>query len=340
MKTALVTGAAGFVGSFVTRELALSGYQVRAMVRPGGHSFSLPDLSPLEPSLNSEALGRISVVEGDITDAHSLEGAFSGCEIIFHIAALYREARFPDSEYFRVNTQGTSAVFSTAAKLGIAQVIHCSTIGVHSHISHPPADEQEPYAPTDVYQVSKMEGEKVALEYFRSGTVGGAVIRPAMIWGPGDTRFLKLFRGISRRKLPIIGNGKVLTHWISVTDLARAFRLAAETASARGEIFIIAGNSPITLEAAFERIASSLGVKLLPWKIPAWPIQLAGSFVEALCRPFGIEPPLHRRRADFFIKNRAFNCEKAKRVLGFQAEHSFEKEVERICRWYRHHRWI
>lgn len=326
-RVAIVTGAAGFVGSHLCRELYAQGYQVRALHRPTSNLTSLQDLP-------------IARVTGDVTDRRSLEAAFAGADVVFHIAALYREARFPDSEYFRVNAEGTRNVFEAALTCGVQRVVHCSTIGVHSHIEHPPADEREPYAPTDVYQESKVEGEKIALEYFRRGAIEGAVIRPAMIWGPGDTRFLKLFRGIARRRFPLIGAGTTMTHWILVTDLARAFRLADQVPAPNGEVYIIAGRRPVTLRHTCEQIAAELGTSLLPFSLPVWPIQAAGSVVEALCRPFGIEPPLHRRRADFFIKNRAFDCSKARNHLGFEAAQEFEQEVAQICAWYRSQGWL
>ena len=161
-----------------------------------------------------------------------------------------------------------------------------------------------------------------------------------MIWGPGDQRTLKLFRGVARRKLPIIGTGKTLVHWVNVDDLVRGFRLAAETPQASGKVYIIAGERPVTMQALFETIAKALSVKPFPLKIPAWPIQLIGSFVEAVCVPFGIEPPIYRRRVDFFTKTRAFDCSKAERELGYKPARSFEEEVGFIAGWYQQKGWL
>ena len=328
MKSALVTGSTGFVGSRLCRELAEHGYAVRALHRAGS---SLENLS---------GINNIELVKGDLTDQASLEAAMSGVDVVFNIAALYRQAKFPDEVYWQVNFEGTRNCLNAAKKMGVKRFIHCSTIGVHSHIEHPPANESEPYAPTDVYQESKAEAEKLVLDWVHRGEIDGCVIRPAMIWGPRDTRFLKLFRGIARRRFPIIGSGSSMCHWILVDDLVRAFRLAAENESSRGQVYIIAGSRPVSLEYTMQTIAKFYGVALLPFKIPAWPIQFFGSIVEAICRPFGIEPPLHRRRADFFIKNRAFDCSKAKNELGFTAEQSFEQEAELIASWYKENNWV
>ena len=324
---ALVTGSTGFVGSWMCRELLSAGYEVRALHR---RSSSLAALEGLA----------VDRVEGDFTDLSSLRHSFAGVDYVFHIGALYRQAKFPDHVYFQANAEGTRNVFEAACAAGVKRVIHCSTIGVHSHIEHPPANETEPYAPTDVYQQSKVEGEKIALDYYHSGRMDGAVIRPAMIWGPADTRFLKMFRGIAARRFPLIGSGDIWTHWILVEDLVRSFRLAAETPASRGQVYIVAGDRPARLREVVERIAHGFGVEPLPLRIPAWPIQLAGSLVEALCRPFGIEPPLHRRRVDFFVKDRAFNVSKARTQLGFVPRMKLEDEIRYICDWYVQHAWV
>ena len=89
-----------------------------------------------------------------------------------------------------------------------------------------------------------------------------------------------------------------------------------------------------------EVIADAFGVKPPSLPIPAWPVQLLGSCVELVCIPLGIEPPIYRRRVDFFTKTRAFNGEKAHRMLGFVPSASFEEEVREIAAWYRKEGWI
>ncbi len=333
MPLALVTGATGFVGSHLCRELIDNGYEVRILRRPES------SLVNLEATLGGDT-GSVQHCFGDLSDVAALERSMDGADVVFHIAALYRQAKFPDEEYWKVNFDGTKNAVQAARKMGVRRFVHCSTIGVHSHIEHPPATESEPYAPTDVYQESKTEAEKYVLDCCRRGEIDGCVIRPAMIWGPGDTRFFKLFRGIAKRIFPVIGSGRFLCHWILVDDLVRAFRLAAESPKSTGQVYIIAGERPVTLEYTMATIARVYGVSLLPLRIPVLPFQLVGRIVEGICRPLGVEPPIHRRRADFFIKNRAFDCTKAKTDLGFAASQPFEKEAELVARSYLDRGWI
>lgn len=326
----LVTGSTGFVGVHLTRALLALGAKVRILVRKTSNQ------STVEEFKKSGA----EVFYGDVCNKESVISASVGCFRIFHVAALYREAKFPDSVYFDVNLEGTRNVLDACVKNKVARLIHCSTIGVHSNISNPPANESEPYHPTDVYQESKCEAEKLVNAYFAKGLLETVIIRPAMIWGEGDRRIFKLFKGIVEKKLPIIGNGKVLTHWLYVQDLVSGFILAAEKDSAIGQTYILAGKESRTLEETYQLIAKKAGVKLFPFKIPALPIRILGAIVEFICLPFGIEPPLHRRRADFFIKNRSFDISKAERELGYKPVHSLEQEVEIIYNWYQQQGWL
>ncbi len=327
MGLALVTGSTGFVGSTLCEELAAAGYGVRALHRPSS-KLEVFKGRAIEPVL------------GDVTERESLERAMRGVDYVFHVAALYREAKFGDEAYWKVNFEGTRNVLEAAKQAGVKRVLHTSTTGVMGNITNPPANEEHPYHPDDVYQQSKTEAEKLALEWFRGGKIDGCIIRPTMIWGPRDTRLFKLFKGVASRTLPIIGNGKTLNHYILVNDLARAFRLAIENPRTNGQLYLVGNERIVTLEYTLQCIAKIYGVKLWPFKIPAWPIQFLGSVVERLCRPFGVEPPLHRRRVDFFVKSRAFDCSKAARELGFRPTYKFEEEVEYVARWYVDNGWI
>ena len=177
---------------------------------------------------------------------------------MYHIAATYREAGQPDSAYRAINVDGTRHVLEARARGRRARVVHCSTGGVHGHIEHPPANEDAPFDPGDVYQETKLEAEQLAREFGARAGLEVVVARPIGIYGPGDTRFLKMFRGIARGRFPMLGSGEVFYHLTFIDDLVEGFRLCGETPAAAGRTYILAGPRYTTLNelVALDRRAS------------------------------------------------------------------------------------
>jgi nucleoside-diphosphate-sugar epimerase len=203
-----------------------------------------------------------------------------------------------------------------------------------------PADETAPISPGDIYQATKAEAEALALEFHARRGLGVAVVRPGAIYGPGETRLLKLFRAIARGRYAIVGSGLTFYHPVHVDDLLQGLLLALEHPAAIGQAFIVAGERYVTQRELAELIRSATGGRVLPFRVPARPIQWAGDLVEALCVPFGIEPPLHRRRVDFWTKSRAFSIEKARRLLGYAPQVAIEDGIAATAAWYRQAGWL
>jgi nucleoside-diphosphate-sugar epimerase len=313
--TYLVTGGTGEIGFEVIRQLRARGVSVRALVRNPAKAAGIA------------ALGA-ELAAGDLTDRASCLAACAGVSGVFHLGALYRETGLPVEQFMRVNRDGVQNIFETAIEQRVPRLIHCSTGGVLGDVKDPPGRHDSPYSPGDPYQVSKVEGEKLALEFYRSGKISGVIIRPAMVYGPGDTRHLKLFRAVARQRFLYIGDGRKFVHFIDIRDLARSFLIAMEKSDLNGEIYHIAGERPMLLREACEEIARQAGVPAPKIRIPALPVQLLGSACEIVCKPFGIKPPIYRRRVDFFTKSRYFDTEKAKLELGFTPAQPFSAEVK------------
>ena len=320
--TVLVTGATGFTGGWLARHLAGAGETVRALVRPG----SVARAAPLTTA-------GVEVVRGDLGDPASLRAACAGVEVVYHIAATYRTAGQGAGSYHEVNVAGTARLLDAAVEARVRRVVHCSTGGVHGHIEDPPADETAPLAPGDVYQRTKLEGERVARARGEAGAVEVVVVRPIGIYGPGDTRFLKLFR-LARGPV-MLGSGRAFYHLTFVEDLVEGFRLCGTVARAAGETYLLAGARYTTLRELVALIAEELGTPPPRLRLPVWPVWLAGAACELVCVPLGIEPPLYRRRVDFFTKSRAFDASKARRDLGFEPRVDLREGIRRTAAWYR-----
>jgi dihydroflavonol-4-reductase len=323
----LVTGATGFTGGHLARWLQNRGDRVRALVRDPKQA-------------NGLRVHGIEVVEGDLKDAASLRRAADGVEAIYNIAALYRAASRPPDEYRAVNARAVGSVVEAARTAGARRVVHCSTVGVHGDVEHPPADEDAPLRPGDVYQETKLEGEHIARAAAARTGVELVIVRPSGIYGPGDRRLFKLFGAIARRRFVMLGSGRIFYHLTYIDDLCEGFRLCATVPGAVGRTYIVAGGEVTTLKDLVAITADVAGVGGPRLRLPVWPVWMAGAACEAICRPFGIEPPLYRRRVDFFTKSRAFDISRARRELGFTPAVGLRDGIGRTLEWYREQRWI
>jgi nucleoside-diphosphate-sugar epimerase len=323
----LVTGATGFTGGHLARTLRRRGYDVAALVR--------------EPSkaadLESEG---ITVVPGDLRDRTALQRAVSGSEVIYHIAAIYRQAGLPEAEYRQVNAESVRTLIEAAHGGGVRRVVHCSTVGVHGDVESPPANEDAPLRPGDVYQQTKLEGERNARDAAARTGIELVIVRPSGIYGPGDRRLLKLFRGIVRRRFVTLGHGNIYYHLTFIDDLVEGFRLCGEVQRAAGRTYILAGSELTTLNVLTALIAQEAGVPPPTWHLPVWPFRAAGALCELAYAPFGIEPPIYRRRVDFFTKSRAFDITRAREELGFAPSVTLREGIRRTLAWYRAAGWL
>ncbi len=323
----LVTGATGFAGGHLCRRLRARGDEVRALARPTSNTSEL------------EALG-VEVASADITDAKGVEEALEGMDTVYHLAAAFRRHGLPARVYREVNVGGTLNMLHAATQQGVRRFVHCSTVGVHGILSAVPADESAPQKPVDIYQQTKCEAERLALEHSADTGLPVVVVRPAGLYGPGDTRFLKLFRGIQRRRFVMFGSGEVLYHLTFIDDFVDGLLLCADEVQAVGQAYIIAGEQPVTLNELAATIARALQAPAPTWHLPVTPLWVAALLCEMAAKPLGIEPPLYRRRVDFFRHDRAFDISKARRELGYVPRTDLETGVRKTAQWYKQHGWL
>ncbi|MBN1641077.1 MAG: NAD-dependent epimerase/dehydratase family protein [Anaerolineae bacterium] len=321
MTRVLITGGTGFLGSALARVLAARGDRVRVLARPSS------DLSRLHGV-------DVEVVRGDVLEPSSLRGAMQGIEVVYHLAGMLGGMPVPDPAYRALHVEGTRHVVQAADAAGARRFLHVSSPGVLGPIEGPPADETAPYAPTNVYERTKAEGERLALDLGARASLSLSVARPEFVYGPGDTHVLGLYRTIARGMFFYIGSGESMLHPTYVDDAVRGMALCAEGGRA-GRVYHIAGPQPVTIRTLATTIAAALGVAPPRLRVPLWLATTGALVLEAAGRVGGFRPPLSRSAVAFFTETRAFSTERARAELGYVPQVSLPEGVRRTVAWYR-----
>ncbi|HYS81364.1 MAG TPA: NAD-dependent epimerase/dehydratase family protein [Anaeromyxobacteraceae bacterium] len=324
MSTALVTGAAGFLGRSLCRALQARGVGVRALLRQGTDASAL--------------MSGTEVMRGDVTDPAALRSAVEGCDLVYHLAGV-RRATSRD-EFMQVNAGSTRLLLeaSVAAGAGHRRFVLAGSLAAIGP-SRDGKREDDPFAPAEWYGESKAEAERLTLSY--GGRLPVAIGRPPRIMGPGDRENLFFFRIVKRGVvLRILGPQRPLS-WIDVDDCAEGFALLGEHPAAMGHAFFLASNERTSVEDLQREVARALGIT--PRAVPVPPALLSGLAVaaELVTRATGHKLPLNRKLARQVLAP-GWTCvpDKAERLLGFTARTSLRDSIARSARFYLDRGWL
>ena len=292
----MITGGSGFIGSRLAIKSREMGYFVKVLTQV--------NTAAEEENLDEMRSHGIEVFVGAVTDKDIAERAVKDADVVFHLAAAQHEANVPD-EYFRnINVEGTRTVIEACIREGVGRFVYGGTIGVYGSALDGEIDEESPQRPENIYGVTKAEAEKLVAEYADKMPV--SIVRISETYGPGDRRLLKLFKAIDSGMFFMIGPGENKHQLIYVDDLIDGLYLAATTGNAVNETFVLAGREVLTTNEMANSIAKAVGKSVRKLRAPLWVFMLAATILETVLKPLGIQPPLHRRRMDFFQKELLF----------------------------------
>lgn len=312
----LVIGGGGFIGSHLVESQLAQGYSVRA------NDLNFDRLSGVK---NHQSL---ELVQGDITDPRLRSTITNGVDVVYHLASAHLDVSLPKQHYQRVNVDASLGLIESARNHGVKCFVHCSSVGVIGNVVKPPADETSKCNPTNVYEQTKLEGEQKVLEFARITGFCIVVARPAWVYGPRCPRTEKLLRTIGKGHFIVFGNGKNLRHPIYITDVVRGLELCAQNDGESGQVYILAGEKPVTINELVRVVSHELGQNTPTIQLPVNLGYLMSWLMEVIFIPFGKQPPFSRRSMDFFIKNNAYDISKAKRDLGFHPQVDFQLGVK------------
>lgn len=321
----LVTGATGFVGSWLADRLLADGAKVRCLVRPASQH-------------RLHSAGHIEVALGDITEPDSLPAALDGVDLVFHIAGLIKAPR--ESDYFRVNYLGTINLLEAcrAARRPPRIVVVSSLAAVGPSRPDRPVDEDSFCCPVTPYGKSKLRTEDAVAAY--RPTLPIAVVRPPTVYGPRDRESLALFKVAALGLRPRLGvEGSIST--VHVADLVDGILLAAKRDAAIGRTYFIAGDEQVSLAKLIDDIAAAVERVGLSVPVPAPLLRGAGRAAELARSVAGVSVVFDRWKAEEILAGYwACSNERARRELGFQPRVPLTDGLRATARWYRENGWL
>jgi dihydroflavonol-4-reductase len=325
----VVTGAAGHLGNVLVRELLARGEQVRALILPGEDTRSLSGL-PVE------------FVEGNILDVASLENAFQGASLVYHMAALV--AITPGKEYLlkQVNVEGTKNVLTAVQKSGVKRLVYTSSI--HA-LMRPPhgviIDEKLPFDPINpagAYDATKAQASLAVLEAAQNG-LDAVIVLPTGVIGPHDYRrseMGELILSWMSSKVSIMVEG--LFDFVDVRDVALGHILAAEKGKP-GEVYILSGEH-VSLESMWKMAKELSGIYASIIKIPFSLANNVAVVAEWYYRVTRQRPRFTRYALETVTSNSIICCDKACQDLGYHPRGMAETMQDTVNWWLLHRRTI
>ena len=326
--TTLVTGATGFVGSHVARQLVAAGHTVRVLVRSTSNLAVLEGL-PVEP------------VEGDLRDAASLDRAVQGARQVFHVAADYRLWTRNPEELYDSNVEGTRRLLNAVQRAGVERIVYTSTVATIAVPRHGALPNEQTQATLDEmighYKRSKFLAEQAAIEAARAG-VPVVIVNPTAPVGPGDwkpTPTGRIILDFLQGKMPAyVDTGLNVA---AVEDVAAGHLLAAEKGRV-GERYIL-GARNMTLKQILDALSAITGRPAPRVRLPHAIALAAGYADEFYSRLAGREPQIPVEGVKMSRHKMFVESDKAERELGYKPG-KVEAALERAVRWYAEHGYI
>ena len=325
MTTVAVTGAGGFLGGHVCRALVERGFRTIGMTRTGSTR-----------QLSADLLGRVEIRQGDVLDKTSLEATLQEADAVVHCAALVTIGNDDSADTMAVNATGTGNVLQTCLDLGIGRLVHVSSVHAYAQMRGKVLNGDTPLAlgAPLAYPSSKAAGHRVVQQAMTEGRIGGCIICPGGIIGPGDDRPSVVGRmalDFALRKIPVTINEGFW--WSDVRDVADA-AAAAVSQGAGGKVYFTPGRYAKLAE--LDRIISGLmGYEGPRPSVPCW-VALAGlPAVRAYAAARRLSP-LYTRASLSLARNCPANVDDgdAREQLGYTAR-PLEESIEDTITWFR-----
>ncbi|MGD9488482.1 MAG: NAD-dependent epimerase/dehydratase family protein [Calditrichaceae bacterium] len=323
----LLTGATGFIGSFLAESLLNRGYEVRCLVRSTSNLRWIADLD-------------VECFYGSLNDRKALGDAIKDVDYVYHIAGVTKA----DSEekFYRGNYEGTKnlidAVINSKHKIKrFLMVSSQAACGPSPTIS--PVNESIDPVPITFYGRSKLAAERYVMGLSKKVPV--TIVRPPVVYGPRDTDVLEMFKTAKMRLIPQLGGREKYFSLIYAKDLVNGIILAAENKKSAGKIYFLANSKPVSADEFARIILDLLGKRGIRVSIPMPLMKLIATVSETYAKFSGKDTIINRQKIlemepDFWV----CSAKKAKEDFGFEAETSLEDGIRETLSWYVRNNWL
>ncbi|KMP10634.1 hypothetical protein UZ36_07070 [Candidatus Nitromaritima sp. SCGC AAA799-C22] len=317
---AFVTGATGLIGGLLVKKLHEKGDEVVIFRRENSDTKELEGLS-------------IRHCVGDITDASTLEGTMSDCDIVFHSAGLVAQWSGHKNTLRRTNRQGAQNVLEAALRQGVKRVILVSSIVAIGGTRHPEViDESYDFNLKHLpYARSKWEMEAIAGEYIKKG-LEIVIVNPATTFGPADKHMNAGRLIINAQKGKLFGYPPGGNNVVDADDVVDGM-VAAMEKGRNGERYIL-GNENLSYKSIMETVSEVLNISPPKILLPKWFLLAGGWGNELVSRLLNKEPYPSLQAIDMSVKFMYFSCNKARRELGYDPKVDFKTSVQNTLDWY------
>ncbi len=318
---ALVTGATGFIGSYLAEALLKRGYEVTCIARSTSNLRWIEHLD-------------LQYISCDLADIDSCAGQVRDFDYIFHLAG--RTKATTEREFFSANAVCTDKLARIAAERnpGLRRFVYISSLAAAgpSNDGVPLKEDCEP-KPVSFYGKSKLEGERAVLGY--RGDMPVTVLRPSAVYGPRDADFLVMFRMVKRGVFPYWGEG--LYSMLYVEDLVHAIILSAEKKEAENKTFFLSDEMVYTSGDIVGAISAALETKPLKIRLPLSLVPFVACVGEKINKKSIINSDKAR---ELRFSNWTCDVGKARSELGFSSKTTLMEGVKWTADWYKIHRWL
>jgi nucleoside-diphosphate-sugar epimerase len=322
IRSAAITGAAGFLGRHLVRGFEARGARVLPLVR----------------TLDDPRAGFLPHGARTLEHAWADGSVLEGVEVVVHVAGLRDRYGVDAPTYRSANVEMTERTMRASAKAGARRFVLVSCVSVYGFPPRLPVNEEYPYAPRTLQAATKVEAEMRAKRAAQELGLDLVIVRPSIMYGPGDRHGMvsKMATLMRARAYRIVGSGDNVLHLAHVDDIVEGLWLAAERPEAERQDFILAGPETVTLAELSVIIAHTVGAPLARTRVPAGLARALATVVDVAAYRgvafHGREPPVNHEKLDVLTLPVRFDISKASRRLGFSPRVGFDEGIHRTLR--------